>query len=73
MMDVLIFALKLLAGTLIVTPFVGAIGCAWINHWFKTKQQSQNEEAKKAVEEFVSATKKLVEKAKNEAKQTENQ
>lgn len=36
-MEVLIFALKLLAGCLILTPFVGEIGCAWISHYFKVK------------------------------------
>lgn len=38
-MEVIVFALKLVAAGLILTPFVGAIGCAWINHYFKMKQK----------------------------------
>ena len=39
-MGVIIFALKLLVGAMIVTPFVAAIGGIWVDHYFKKKLES---------------------------------
>lgn len=58
MNDVIVWALKLIIGALILMPFVGGIGCAWIDHWYKAK----TEYAAKCAE----ALKAMAEKARNE-------
>ncbi len=60
--NVLLWALKLILGALILMPFVGGIGCAWINHWFNAKAEYEATRAMAQAE----ALKSMVEKTKKE-------
>lgn len=62
MNDVILWALKLVTGALILMPFVGGIGCAWIDHWYKAKA----EYAAKCAMAQAEALKAMAEKVKNE-------
>lgn len=40
-MEVIIFALKILAASMMITPFVTATGLVWIDHYFKKKVEEK--------------------------------
>lgn len=46
MSETLLWALKVVLAALLITPFVGATGCSWISHWYKTKAEFMAQQAK---------------------------
>ncbi len=63
--NVLLWALKLVLGALLLMPFVGMTGCAWINYWYKAKTEFTAKQAKAQAEALKAMAERMKDSINN--------